>query len=99
MSAADRLELWDLTAGAELMPLRHDAGVLAVAVSPNGQYVATTTVDGYALIWRTSDWTEVLKIEIRKSDADHAESNIAFSSDNLWLAATSAIALTLLFRR
>jgi WD40 repeat protein len=89
VSAGDRLELWDPTAGAELAPLRHDTGVLAVAVSPNGQYVATTTVDGYAHIWRTSDWTEALRVEIRKSDADHAESNIAFSSDNLWLAATS----------
>jgi WD40 repeat protein len=89
VKAGYELERWDLTAGAELARLPHDAGVLAVAVSPNGRYVATRTVDGFAHVWQTSDWTKVLRTEIRSSKGDHATSNIAFSTDGLWLAATS----------
>jgi WD40 repeat protein len=89
VTAGDRLERWDLAAGAEWARLPHGAGVLAVDVSPNGRYVATTTVDGFAQIWQTSDWTRVFRAEIRSSKADPATSNIAFSSDDLWLAATS----------
>jgi WD40 repeat protein len=89
VSAGDRLERWHLAAGAEWARLPHDAGVRAVAVSPNGRYVATTTVDGFAQIWQASDWTRVLRTEIRSGKADPATSNIAFSSDGLWLAATS----------
>jgi WD40 repeat protein len=89
VSAGDRLERWDLAAGVEWARLPHDAAVLAVAGSPNGRYVATTTVDGFAHIWRTSDWTNVLRAEIHRGEANRPTSNIAFSRDNLWLAATS----------
>ena len=95
VSAANELERWDLTAtaGAEIAQLRPDAGVVAVAASPNGRYVATTTADGLAHIWETSTWTEVISIEIHRSSANPATSNIAFSRDDRWLAATSENAL------
>jgi WD40 repeat protein len=91
VSAGDRLERWDLTAeaGAAIARLRHDAGVVAVAVSPNGRYAATTTADGFAHIWETSNWNKVKSLEIRRSKPDLATSNIAFSRDGRWLVATS----------
>jgi WD40 repeat protein len=95
VSAGDRLERWDLAAGAEWARLPHDAGVIAVAVSPNGRYVATTTADGFAHVWETSNWKKVKSLEIRGNAADRVTSNVAFSPDDRWLAATSANALSI----
>ena len=88
ISAADRLERWDLAAGAELLRLQHGAGVLDVAVSPNAGFVATTTVDGSALVWDTKTWRQIAKVEVHRTEGRPA-SSIAFSGDGRWLAATS----------
>jgi WD40 repeat protein len=89
ISAADRLERWDLAAGAEWQRLQHGAGVLDVAVSPNARFVATTTVDGSARVWDTNTWREIFKDEVHRTEGDAATSNLAFSADGRWLAATS----------
>ena len=89
ISGADRVERWDLAAGAEWLRLQHGAGVLDVAVSPNARFVATTTIDGSVRVWDTNTWREIFKDEVHRTEGDKATSNIAFSADGRWLAATS----------
>ena len=88
-AADDRLERWDLAAGAEWRRLRHGAGVLDVAVTPDARFLATTTADGSAHVWETNTWREIFKDEIHRTEGGTAKSNIAFSADGHWLAATS----------
>ena len=89
VSGADRLERWDLAAGAEWLRLQHNTGVLDVAVSPNARFVATTTVDGAVHVWDTNTWREIFKDDVHRTEGDRATSNTAFSGDGRWLVATS----------
>ena len=84
-----RLERWDLGAGARSYQLRHEAAVLAVASSHDGRHVATATADGSVHIWRTSDWTRLHSLEIRRQVPDGTTPDITFSSDDRWVVAIS----------
>ena len=59
ISGADRVERWNLAAGAEWLRLQHGAGVLDVAVSPNARFIATTTIDGFVRVWDTNTSREI----------------------------------------
>lgn len=87
-AADDRLERWNLKAGAEWRRLVHGAGVFDVAVSPDARFLATTTADGSAYVWETNSWREIFKAEIHRTE-QAAASSVEFSRDGHWLAATS----------
>ncbi len=54
----DRMaHVWDVVSGAPIgNPFRHDEGVIAVAVSPNGRWIATAIAkDNTVHVWDTTD--------------------------------------------
>ena len=87
-AADDRLERWNLKAGAEWRRLVHGAGLVDVAVSPDARFLATTTADGFVHVWETSSWREIFKAETHRA-GQGASSAVEFSADGRWLAATS----------
>ena len=89
ISGGRRLERWDVSVGAALYQLLHDAEVLALASSRDGRYIATTTADGSAHIWRTSDWKRLHSLGIRSRVPGEPTSDITFSDDDRWVVATS----------
>jgi WD40 repeat protein len=93
ISGGNRLERWDVGAGAEYNQLHHEAEVLAVASSRDGRYVGTTTADGFVHIWNTTDWRRLRSLQIRKGGEDKSTPHVVFSGDNRWVAATSGNAL------
>jgi len=89
ITGGERLERWDVSAGAESHQLPHESEVLAVASSRDGRHIGTATADGFVHIWNTTDWRRVKSLDIRERREDETASRVAFSGDNRWVAATS----------
>src|SRR5262249_10950900 len=69
----------------ELPPLRHSGAALGVAVSPDGKRIASSSQDGYVIIWDAHTGREVRRFQAHN---DHARS-VAFSPDGHLLATAS----------
>jgi WD40 repeat protein len=68
-----------------LFTLQHDDGVVGVAYSPNGQWIATSSLDQTARLWDASTGAQV-----RVFNGHNAEvKDIAFSPDGTRLATAS----------
>src|SRR5262249_52388659 len=52
-----------------LSPLRHESGVYSVAFSPDGQYLATTTKDGFVRLCRARSGQEIQKWKAHEANA------------------------------
>jgi WD40 repeat protein/serine/threonine protein kinase len=63
-------------------PLRHDAAVLGVAISGNGQRIASCSQDGIIKVWDARTGQQLWS---RTGHTSHARS-VAFSPDGRWLA-------------
>jgi WD40 repeat protein/serine/threonine protein kinase len=65
-----------------LPPLRHESPVYSVTFSPDGQYVATATKDGFVRLWRVKTGQELSKWHAHEDNA----TTVAFSHDGRYLA-------------
>jgi eukaryotic-like serine/threonine-protein kinase len=65
-----------------LSPLRHESTVYSVAFSPDGQYLATATRDGFVRLWRAKTGVELRKWHAHEDNA----TRVAFSPDGRHLA-------------
>ncbi len=51
--------LWDAATGQEILTLKgHTQEVTSACFSPDGKYALTSSRDGSAIIWLTTDWTD-----------------------------------------
>ena len=64
------------------LPLRHESGVYSVAFSPDGQYLATATKDGFVRLWRAKTGQELRKWRAHEDNA----TSVQFSPDGRYLA-------------
>lgn len=77
------VKLWDVASGASLAQLKPEGGNWAVAFSPNGKYVATTSREGLiAQVWELPGGRPVVRLDGAKA--------VAFSLDGEHLAVTRA---------
>jgi WD40 repeat protein len=65
-----------------LSPLRHESGVYCVAFSPDGQYLATATKEGFVRLCRATTGQELLKWQAHEGNAPCVQ----FSPDSRYLA-------------
>src|SRR5262249_61545059 len=65
-----------------LPPLRHESAVESVAFSPDGQYLATATKDGFVRLWRAKTSQELRKWQAHETNA----TCVQFSPDSRFLA-------------
>ena len=63
-------------------PLRHESAVYSVAFSPDGQYLATSTKDGFVRLWRAKTGQELRKWHAHEENA----TCVQFSPDSRYLA-------------
>ena len=68
------------------LPLRHESGVHSVAFSPDGEYLATATKDGFVRIWQAKTSHELRNWRAHQEQARA----VAFSPDGRYLATGSA---------
>lgn len=68
-----------------LPPLRHESGVYNVAFSPDGQYLATATKDGFVRLWRAKTGQELRKWPAHETNVPC----VRFSPDGRYLATAS----------
>jgi WD40 repeat protein len=78
----NRAHVWDAHTGTELMQLDHDGVVLAVAFSPDGQYIATGSADGSTRIWNR----DAIQVGRTTTDRSSPTFAVAFSPDSHYLA-------------
>jgi WD40 repeat protein len=68
-----------------LPPLRHESGVYNVTFSPDGQYMATATKDGFVRLWHAKTGQELRKWPAHETNAPC----VRFSPDGRRLASAS----------
>jgi WD40 repeat protein len=62
-SSANAIKLWDATTGRELLALSgHTGWVMGVAFSPDGQQLASTSLDGTVKIWSLTPGNETVTV-------------------------------------
>jgi WD40 repeat protein len=78
------VRLWDVTTGTEILasPLRHAGGATSVAISPNGQRLASGGLDRTVRICDTATWRELRMIH----DPTGGVQSVAWSPDGRRLA-------------
>ena len=84
-SRDDTARVWDVTSGAEIARLMHDAAVNAVAFSRDGSRVVTASSDGTARVWESSSGQEIARLI-----HDANVTAVAFSRDGRMIATASA---------
>ena len=76
--------LWDIAEGKLVAKLVHEDWVNAVALSPDGQWVATASNDNTARVWDATTGREVARLVHEKVVND-----VIFSPDSEWVATAS----------
>jgi WD40 repeat protein len=81
------VHVWDATIGESVALLcRHKRGLRAIAFSPDGRYLATSSFDETVRIWRTRSWKAVRRLASTGKVVDR----LMFSDDSRWLIAASS---------
>jgi WD40 repeat protein len=77
----NEIRFFDIASGRpEQLPQRHRSELTAMAVSVDGERLATVGMDGRALLWGLSDGKLLATLEL-----DHALTGVCFSGDSLLL--------------
>jgi WD40 repeat protein len=72
------IRVWDVTQGKEILPFTgHGSPISSVAISPNGNTVATAGQDGVIHLWERSSGRNLLRIEGQRG----RRRQVSFSSD------------------
>lgn len=72
-------EIWSVSGGVrERQLVGHISGVVTVAYSPDGKYLATASADGTAKVWRTADGLAVTTLEGHRGVVQ----SVAFDEDS-----------------
>jgi len=77
---------WSLTTGRRLQTFQHTHQITAIALSGDGKYLATATMDHSGFIWTTSDGQQVQVL----TDATFPITSLAFTPDSSQLYAGAA---------
>jgi WD40 repeat protein len=89
VSAGDQLERVDLRSSAALAQTRRSAPIVGLAVSRDGKFLAMTTADGAVEILDSGTLASLKREPIPLSGPDvNSMSQVAFSGDGRWLAAS-----------
>ena len=76
--ADDRVRVWSGQSGRRVHTLTEQTGnAVAVAFSPDGEWVASASADGTARIWKSSDWGLTASL----TGHTNALTDVAFSAD------------------
>ncbi len=78
------IHVWNLTSGELLKRFEYSSPQLALAVSPDGQYLASSGT-GEVIVQNTRSWETVRTLR----GHTHAIGKLAFSSDGQWLASAA----------
>ncbi len=76
--------VWAMTTGEELVRVPHGKNLQAVALSPDGRWLATAGDDDTGRMWEVSTGREVAQIR-----HDSQVEDVVFSPDGRWLATAS----------
>jgi len=80
------VKVWDAMTGQEVSRITHESWVVAVAFSPDSQWVASAgSLDNTAKVWEAMTGREVSRMT-----HDNAVIDVAFSPDGRWVASASA---------
>jgi WD40 repeat protein len=79
--------LVDAPSGRELATLRHDAGVVDAAFSPDDRTLAVGCLDGSVCLWSTATGQEMMRLQTRGGEI----LKVQFSADGRRLAVVSSI--------
>jgi WD40 repeat protein len=88
LAACDRnsVKLYDPASGKLLKTLKgHEKDVTALAISSDGKYIASGSLDGSTIIWNASSGDLLHRLE----EHTDAIENLAFSPEGQWLLTTS----------
>jgi WD40 repeat protein len=81
----NKIRVWDLTAGKEVGRKEgHEEGILSVAVTPDGEFVATAGKDGTMRLWESATGRQVALLQ-----GKDFFSRVAFAPDGKTLAVSS----------
>ena len=85
-------QLWDAASGKELFTLRrYTNGQIAIAFSPDGQRVATSSLDGTVRVWESASGTELLTFKTQTPT--NGAQLLRFSPDGNLLLHTSGVTI------
>lgn len=78
-SWGNTVNIWKMDGTGEPVVLRdHESSITSVVFSPNGMFVATTSLDGPARVWRTDGTGDSLTLSGHEADVN----TVAFSPDS-----------------
>eukprot|EP01061_Rhynchopus_euleeides_P002733 TRINITY_DN120_c0_g1_i7.p1 TRINITY_DN120_c0_g1~~TRINITY_DN120_c0_g1_i7.p1 ORF type:complete len:497 (+),score=115.83 TRINITY_DN120_c0_g1_i7:59-1549(+) len=79
------VQVWDVHTGALLREFVHPGGLTATAVSPNGEFLLTTTYSRVITVYSMKDYSTVYTFE-----EDHLPSMVSISADSSQFLVTGA---------
>ena len=83
--ATPGLRIWDVASGRLRASPQEVAGVVALAISPDGKTIATGQSDGLVKLWDTTTWRSRIMLPAHRE----AITSLAISADNKLLATSS----------